>query len=90
MGFWGPHCTLAIVSRADCGEVNFLKCICNRGEVDLHKKKRNVITSPASPHHRPSSGINNQKLSSVARREVHQKFWNRLAGHIERLRGPRV
>ena len=37
-------------------------------EIDLKKK---VITSPASPYHRPSSGFVNQKSSSVARSEVH-------------------
>ena len=32
--------------------------------------KNKVVTSPASPHHRPSSGIVNQKSSSVARSGV--------------------
>ena len=38
-----------------------------RSEVD-HRK--NVITSPASPYHRPSSGIINQKSSPMARSGV--------------------
>ena len=33
--------------------------------------KKKVITSPASPHHCPSSGFVNQKSSSVARSEIH-------------------
>ena len=37
-------------------------------KVNLHTKK--FITSPASLHHRPSSGIVNQKSSSVARTKV--------------------
>ena len=43
--------------------------LCNaaRDEVDLQKK---VITSSASPHHRSSSGIVNQKSSSVTRSGV--------------------
>ena len=41
--------------------------LCNiaRREVDLQKK------AISSPHNRPSSGIVNQKSSSVARSEVH-------------------
>ena len=42
-----------------------------QSEVDLKKK---VITSPASPYHRPSSGFVNQKSSSVARSEIYQEF----------------
>ena len=44
--------------------------LCNvaQSEVDLNKKK--VITSAAFPNHRPSSGIVNQKSSSVARSGV--------------------
>ena len=40
-----------------------------RSEVD--HQKETVITSPVSPHHRPSSGFVNQKLSSGARSEIH-------------------
>ena len=43
-------------------------CNVTQSEVDLHKKK--VITSPESPHHRPSSGNVDQKSSSVARSGV--------------------
>ena len=63
----GSHCMLAIVPRAArCfrfGDHHFteqrsLLCSAQRGR---SPKKKKVITSPAFPHHRPSSGIANQK-----------------------------
>ena len=47
--------------------------LCNvaRSEVDLQKQKKKVITSPATPNHRSSSDIVNQKLSFVAPSEIH-------------------
>ena len=58
---------LAIIPRADRGEVDFPKCIRNRVEVDLQKiKKGHCFSSIPS-----SSGIVNQKSSSVARSEIH-------------------
>ena len=44
--------------------------LCNVARSKADPKKK-VITSPASSHHRPSSGIVNQKSSSVAQSEVH-------------------
>ena len=68
MGFWGLHCTSAIVPRADRGEIDSQNVFAIVARSTSEKK---VITSPASPHHRPSSGIVNQKSSSVTRGEVH-------------------
>ena len=66
----GPHDVFDLEIIACPGS-----CLCNVKELGLYRDyklkrsifKKQVITSPVSPHHHPSSGIVNQKSSSVAR-----------------------
>ena len=62
----GPHCTLAIVARSISQNVFAIVA-----RLISKKKNSKVFTSPASSHHRSSSGIVNQKSGSVARSEFH-------------------
>ena len=73
---------LAVVPRADRGEVDFPKCILQSWQGRSPKRrsspivaslisKKKVITSPTSPQHRPPSGMIDQKSSSVAQSEFH-------------------